>query len=98
MLARLSSVFAVLGCLAAGALASAAGCNGTGTTPVCTYADGANDPDAGCGVLVEASAEGSLVVDASQAVPGPAVDASKAPDDAAVDATSPHVIDAAASD
>ncbi len=45
----------MLGLLALAALAPASGCNGTGVTPMCDYPDGANNPEAGCGALVEAS-------------------------------------------
>jgi hypothetical protein len=53
---RLTALFAALACAAVGGVAPALGCNGTGTTPLCTYPDGADDPEAGCGELVEAAA------------------------------------------
>jgi hypothetical protein len=81
---RLVALVSVLGCVAAGALLPAVGCNGTGTTPVCDFPDGANNPESGCGELVEAAVEdafsegaveeGGPVVDSS--VGGDAADAS----------------------
>jgi len=74
---RLLSFFVALGCLGVGALAPTAGCNGTGTTPMCDFADGANNPEAGCGVLIEASpGEGSAADVAEESVPTPVSDAS----------------------
>jgi hypothetical protein len=54
---RLAILFGALGCAALGALAPATGCNGTGVTPMCDFPDGTNNPEAGCGELVEAAAE-----------------------------------------
>jgi hypothetical protein len=51
----------VSGSLAFVALGPVAGCDGTGTTPMCDFPDGANNPEAGCGELREAAA---LPVDA----------------------------------
>jgi hypothetical protein len=52
---RVALLFAALGCFAIGAIAPAAGCNGTGVTPMCDFPDGANNPESGCGELVEAA-------------------------------------------
>lgn len=62
-----ASLVVLIACLGMAGFASEAGCNGTGTTPVCTFPDGANDPEAGCGVLIEASApvDGASPVDAT---------------------------------
>jgi hypothetical protein len=91
------------------ALAPAAGCNGTGTTPMCDFPDGANNPEAGCGVLIEASADGLAAEDApvTEDVTTPpqpdaqsGVDAqAAAPDaraDASPDASDAHITDASA--
>jgi hypothetical protein len=97
---RFALLFATLGCLTLAAVAPAAGCNGTGTTPMCDFPDGANNPESGCGVLVEAAAP----VDAPADGPADAVADTVAPIDSPVDssdATAPdaadaHVHDAAA--
>ncbi|HEY2510759.1 MAG TPA: hypothetical protein VGI39_07885 [Polyangiaceae bacterium] len=51
---RLAVLFATLACAGAAVATSGAmgGCNSSGVTPVCTYADGADDPEAGCGELI----------------------------------------------
>ena len=51
---RLAVLMATLACAGAAVATSGAlnGCNGSGVTPVCTYADGADDPEAGCGELI----------------------------------------------
>ena len=48
---RLAVLLATLACAGAGVATSGAlnGCNGSGVTPMCTYADGGDDPEAGCG-------------------------------------------------
>ncbi|MGO8996140.1 MAG: hypothetical protein ACLQVI_22745 [Polyangiaceae bacterium] len=68
---RMTVLIASLGCAVMGALAPAAGCNGTGVTPMCDYPDGANDPESGCGELVEAAAFDGLAVEE----PAPVTDA-----------------------
>jgi hypothetical protein len=99
---RVASLVALLGCLALGALAPAAGCNGTGTTPICNFPDGANNPESGCGELVEAAAAAD-----AQAPPVDAPSDTAAPDSpVASDATVPdagadadaHVPDTGTSD
>jgi hypothetical protein len=52
---RLVLLAAMAGCVGLAALAPSAGCNGTGTTPICDFPDGANNPESGCGELVEAA-------------------------------------------
>jgi hypothetical protein len=52
---RLVLLAAMAGCVGLGALAPSTGCNGTGTTPTCDFPDGANNPESGCGELVEAA-------------------------------------------
>ena len=97
---RLALLLGTLGSLALGAVAPAAGCNGTGTTPMCDFPDGANNPESGCGVLVEAAASADAPADG----PADAVADTLAPVDSPVDsadATAPdaadaHVHDAAA--
>ena len=80
---RLVALAGVVAFVAVGALLPAAGCAGTGTTPMCDYPDGANNPESGCGELVEASA-GDVSTDGSEdAAPAadshaPIVDASDA--------------------
>lgn len=92
---RLVSFFVAAACLGVGALAPTAGCNGTGTTPMCDFADGANNPEAGCGVLIEASpVEGSSDV-AEEPAPMRVPDASG---DASHDAASSTLPDAGMSD
>ena len=82
-------LFAGLGCLAVGAIAPAAGCNGTGTTPVCDFPDGANNPESGCGELVEAAAPDGAEPDvAAQDATAPVDSPSSKPD--ASDATVPE--------
>jgi hypothetical protein len=96
---RLVSVVVALGCLGTGALAPTAGCNGTGTTPMCDFPDGANNPEAGCGVLIEASAlEGSATDVAEEPVPTPVPDAGHEAASPLVDssATDSQVTDAGA--
>jgi hypothetical protein len=61
---RLSALLAALTCAGLGAVWPTAGCNGTGATPLCTLPDGADDPEAGCGELVEAATEGDGTADA----------------------------------
>jgi hypothetical protein len=99
-----SAWLALAGVGAVAALAPAAGCNGTGTTPMCDFPDGANDPDAGCGVLIEASTDGVATEDVVEDVttfPDATPDAATAQDaaDAQVtsgaDASDAHVTDAA---
>jgi hypothetical protein len=87
----LGSFFVALGCLAMGALAPTAACNGTGTTPMCDFPDGANNPEAGCGVLIEGSAPEGVPDVAEEPVPTPVPDAGQ-------DATSPHLPDSGAAD
>ena len=60
---RVVAVVAVCLSVGAAALAPAVGCNGTGTTPVCDFPDGANNPESGCGELVEAAAEDAGLAD-----------------------------------
>ncbi len=100
---RLVAIFASLVCAAAGAVLPSTGCGGSGVTPVCTYPDGALDPEAGCGTPVEAgpifadSSEDALAdhSPASEDAPGDtnlaAVDASDASESVDADA---HVTDA----
>ncbi len=84
----------MLGLLAVAALAQAGGCNGTGVTPMCDYPDGANDPEAGCGTLLEASTTVDAPVEDS-APPPPAGDAgdSGAGQGQDADATTPPPVD-----
>lgn len=94
---RLGLLFAVLGCLSVGVLAPAAGCNGTGTTPVCDFLDGAPNPESGCGVLVEAAvAADAFVADAPPGDTSPPDSPPGKPD--ASDATAPDAADAHAPD
>jgi hypothetical protein len=90
---RLAALLATLACLAAGALAPVVACNGTGTTPMCDFPDGANNPESGCGVLIEASAADAMTGDVvEEPTPGTgAIDASDAA--APLDATNPEVSD-----
>jgi hypothetical protein len=89
---RIALLVATIGSLAVGAIMPAAGCNGTGVTPVCDFPDGANNPEAGCGVLVEGSVSDDVVAPADSPLGdsvGP-IDSSK-PD--ASDATAPDAAD-----
>ncbi len=52
---RLAALALALGLGAGASLLPSAGCNGTGFTPVCTYQDGAYDPESGCTEPVEAA-------------------------------------------
>jgi hypothetical protein len=52
---RLAFLLVGLGCVAVGVFAPSTGCNGTGVTPMCDFPDGANDPEAGCGEVLEGS-------------------------------------------
>ena len=52
---RIAFLVGALGCAVVGAVAPATGCNGTGTTPMCDFPDGANNPESGCGELSEAA-------------------------------------------
>jgi hypothetical protein len=98
---RLALLLATIGCLSVGALVPAAGCNGTGTTPICDFPDGANNPESGCGVIVEASvsSDGPAPMDAPVADSIAPVDSPAGKPDAS-DATLPpdaadaHVPDA----
>ena len=83
------SVAAVsVACLALGAFVPMAACNGTGTTPMCDFPDGASNPV--CGVLIEASAEGAAFEDVTTVE-----DTGPAPKpDGAADATAPVDADA----
>ena len=94
---RVSALLVVLGCLAVGVLAPAAGCTGTGTTPICNFPDGANNPEAGCGVLIEGSAgEAGVTVDAPASIDA-AVDtgADRSDGGSTMDATAPVDVTAA---
>jgi hypothetical protein len=97
---RLALLAATCGSLALAAFVPAAGCNGTGTTPMCDFPDGANNPESGCGVLVEAAASDAPVTPVTDA---PTAD-SVAPTDSgggktdASDATVPDAADAHVSD
>lgn len=53
---RLAAVAVALGLAAGASSLPSAGCNGTGFTPVCTYQDGAYNPESGCTEPVEAAA------------------------------------------
>jgi hypothetical protein len=68
---RSAARVALLGSLACSGLALlvVAACNGTGTTPVCTFPDGADDPEAGCGEIIplDGASEGSAQPDANPA-------------------------------
>jgi len=102
---RLGILVGALGCAAFGALAPAAGCNGTGVTPMCDFPDGANNPESGCGEIVEAAAEDAVTsedavapvdssvgsIDASDATTPPAADSGG---EDAHDASDAHIEDA----
>jgi hypothetical protein len=78
----------MFGFLALGALAPQAGCNGTGTTPVCDFPDGANNPESGCGELVEAAASADVTAADVVEEPAPQPDAkADAKADASIDAS-----------
>jgi hypothetical protein len=52
---RFVLLVSMAGLLGGAAVAPSAGCNGTGVTPNCDFADGAPNPESGCGELVEAA-------------------------------------------
>ena len=89
---RIVFLFGALACAAVGAVAPATGCNGTGTTPMCDFPDGANNPESGCGDLVEAAAALNDVVVATSDVVEPADSPVEKTD--AADATAPESEDA----
>ena len=85
---RIAAIVASLVCAAGGAVLAAAGCGGSGTTPVCLYDDGAIDPEAGCGTPIEAS------VLSDSADDGVMDQAAQSTEDAATDTNLPPATDA----
>jgi hypothetical protein len=87
---RLAALAVALGLGAGASLVPSAGCNGTGFTPVCTYQDGAYDPESGCTEPVEAAAAEDAEADQGATQP------EDGGQDATVDAAdSASVVDAA---
>jgi hypothetical protein len=76
---RLVLLVSMAGLLGGAALAPAAGCNGTGVTPNCDFADGAPNPESGCGELLEA-APPPVDAPASDVVEEPAPTTDSGPD------------------
>jgi hypothetical protein len=86
---KLAAVALSLVLAAVAAVVPAAGCNGTGVTPVCAFPDGAFDPESGCDQPVEASlpAEDALADQGSQATEDAGVDGAAQGVDASDSAT-----------
>jgi hypothetical protein len=66
---RLAAVAIALGLAAGASSLPSAGCNGTGFTPVCTYQDGAYDPESGCTEPVEAASLEDALADQGSPAP-----------------------------
>jgi hypothetical protein len=91
---RLAALLSALLCAGAAAALPGIGCNGTGTTPLCDFPDGANDPDAGCGELIEAAApDASEDADTSTSEDSGAMQGEGGQNEAGPDTAAPPVVD-----